>query len=237
MGFLATFLGFVAACAVIAYGGFMLLQLWAEQAYDDLKANTETNCDIDAFVGPQNPPDKLKVTMANKLRLGNRKASKTPIPLECTESSHVKGLYVSRAVENGATDAPTPLNELLPRLKGDGTIDPRDSKKTVIVATIRMGFGHHRLAYSACSWALKQGYTTIFHDLINIESEESKIIGSADSIYSKMSRLSSELGGPVEWLWGKVRRTPRRCIGRYYAILHCSNWSLHAIFSFALYRR
>jgi hypothetical protein len=65
-----------------------------------------------------------------------------------------------------------------------------------------MGFGHHRLAYSACSWALSQKYTTIFHDLINIESEEASLIHSVDALYSKFSRLATELGGPIEKIWG-----------------------------------
>lgn len=198
--------------AVLGAVTYVLLKNWAEGAYAALKEKNAaiSQCDIDAFVmggssdNPQNPPDKIKVCLVNKLRIGSRPASTKPIPLECTPSTHVKGLWVSRAVKAGATDSPTPLADLLPRITSDGLIDPKDKKKTLVVATIRMGFGHHRLAYSACSWALEQGYNTIFHDLINIESEESKLIGSADTIYSKMSRLSSELGGPVEYLWGKV---------------------------------
>lgn len=184
----------VVVSGTILAGGYFALQSWGQTKYDSLQKNTQTQCDIDSFVGPNNPPAKFKVALVNTLRIGNRQAKLTPIPLECTKSEHVPGLYVSRAVKANATDAPVPVQDLLPAA----------GKKTIVVATIRMGFGHHRLAYSACSWALEQGYTTIFHDLINIESDESKLIGSADSIYSKMSQLSSEMGGPVEWLWGKV---------------------------------
>lgn len=194
--------------AVASVAGYYFLQQWAEGAYETLRQRNPTECDIDTFVGPQNPPDKVKVCLVNKLRVGNRTASTTPIPLECTKSPHVEGLYVSRAVTKGSneeTKEAIPLSDLLPRITSEGLIDPNDKKKTIVVATIRMGFGHHRLAYSACSWALEQGYTTIFHDLINIQSEESKLIGSADTIYSKMSRLSTEIGGPIEYLWGKVR--------------------------------
>eukprot|EP00934_Nitzschia_sp_Nitz4_P007839 Nitzschia sp. Nitz4//scaffold247_size31676//27739//29465//NITZ4_007933-RA/size31676-augustus-gene-0.31-mRNA-1//-1//CDS//3329543964//7829//frame0 len=204
--------GWIVALIVIAaiIGAYfaisLVLKAWGASRYDFLKKNTQTNCDIDTFVGEQNPPAKFKVALVNKLRIGNRQARFDPVPLECTPSPHVQGLYVSRAQKKDATDAPTPLGDLLPRVQADGTIDPNDSKKTIIVATIRMGFGHHRLAYSACSWALEQGYTTIFHDLINIECDESKLIGSADSIYSKMSRLSSEMGGPIEYLWGKAMK-------------------------------
>lgn len=209
-----TYLGIgLGILVAVAIGTYIALKQWAEGTYDTLKIRNPSECDIDAFVGSENPPDKIKVCLINKLRVGNRVASSTPIPLECIPSAHVPGLYVSRAVLPAAaaatsTDAvkPTPLSELLPRVTSEGLIDPEDRKKTVVVATIRMGFGHHRLAYSACSWALDQGYTTIFHDLINIQSEESKLIGSADTIYSKMSRLSTEVGGPVEYLWGKAMK-------------------------------
>ena len=79
-------------------------------------------------------------------------------------------------------------------------------KPTVVVGTIRMGFGHHRIAYSACSWALSMGYTTIFHDMLNIESEESELIQELDALYSKFSRLATEVGGPVEKVWGAAMK-------------------------------
>ncbi|CAN0417969.1 unnamed protein product [Discosporangium mesarthrocarpum] len=67
-----------------------------------------------------------------------------------------------------------------------------------------MGFGHHRIAYSACSWALGAGMGTYFHDLLNIKSREAGIIKKADRIYSKGSRLASEMGGAVEKIWGSM---------------------------------
>ena len=180
---------------------YVALSFWAEGAYDYILEHPKTHCDIDAFV--QSPPsNKVKIALAHKLRIGSRQARDTPIALECTQSPHVKGLYVSRNVTADATDKPTPLADLLPRQTQEGIIDPTAffAKKTVVVATIRMGFGHHRLAYSACSWALEQGYTTIFHDLLNIKSDESELINSVDALYSKFSRMASELGGPVEAL-------------------------------------
>ena len=60
-----------------------------------------------------------------------------------------------------------------------------------------MGFGHHRIAYSAASWSMKEGYTTIFHDFLNIESDESDLIKTLDHFYSKFSRIASEFGGSL----------------------------------------
>jgi len=67
-----------------------------------------------------------------------------------------------------------------------------------------MGFGHHRIAYSAASWAISAGHPTIFHDLLNIESPEAALIKDTDELYSKFSRYASELGGPVEKFWGSM---------------------------------
>ena len=189
----------------------VLAQWWGSSAYKAILESPKTECDIDAFVGHKNPVSSFKVAAAHRLRMGWRQARTVPIPLECTPSPHVKGLYVSRnATKEGGQKsddaAAIPLQNLLPRLTAEGTIDKTDSKKTIVVATIRMGFGHHRLAYSACSWAIAKGYTTIFHDLLNISSEESKLIHSVDELYSKFSRMASELGGPIEVLWGKAMK-------------------------------
>lgn len=51
---------------------------------------------------------------------------------------------------------------------------------TVFIGTIRMGFGHHRIAYSASSWGLDAGMGTYFHDLLNIKSKEADKIKKID---------------------------------------------------------
>lgn len=182
-------------------GLYFVLKQWAESAYPKM-VESNPNVDMDAFC-VDSPPSKLKVALAHTLRMGKRQPSLTPIPLECTQSEHVKGLFVSRNVMQDGKEV-TPLQDLLPRVGEDGRLDKKNP--TVVVATIRMGFGHHRLAYSACSWALEQGYTTIFHDLLNIQSDESALIHSVDALYSKFSRLATEWGGPVEKLWGQAMK-------------------------------
>jgi len=168
---------------------------------DELK---EQGVDMDAFCTPS--PKKAKVAAGHYFRMGSRQANTTtPIPLECYPSPHVNGLHVAAAAGNSKQEGAVPMTDLLPKRTSDGKIDPK-GKSTIVVATIRMGFGHHRLAYSASSWALSEGYTTIFHDLINIESEEATLIHSVDALYSKFSRLATELGGTVEKLWGKAMK-------------------------------
>lgn len=190
------------------YGGLgvvvtvMLVKMYLKNKYDKLHNQLleEQDMDMDSFCTAA--PDKAKVALLHIMRMGSKEPSNTPIPLECSLSKHVKGLYVAKATNDGkSSDDCIPIEELMPRRTSDGSIDKR-SKQTLVVATIRMGFGHHRLAYSACSWALSKNYNTIFHDLINIESPEASLIHSVDALYSKFSRLATELGGPIEKIWG-----------------------------------
>ena len=148
----------VAAVMVACYLMFKILQVWAVGAYQNILQNPSTDCDIDTFVGAQNPVAALKVVLAQKIQIGSRRASSDAIPLEVISSPHVEGLRVSRKLSG--SDAAVSVDQLL----------QESDKKTIVIATIRMGFGHHRLAYSAASWALQTRHTTIFHDLLSIES-------------------------------------------------------------------
>jgi hypothetical protein len=174
--------------------------LWAQSAYKSIKESLATKCDIDAFVGVDNPVKSTKVVMAHKLQLGKREPSLEAIPLECFDSPHVPGLKVSR---KSGTPASADIKNVVPLEQ----ILSESRKTPIVIATIRMGFGHHRLAYSAASWALQSGHPTIFHDLLNISSEEADLIKSTDELYSKFSRWASEMGGPVERFWGSLMMT------------------------------
>ena len=123
------------------------------------------------------------------------------LPLKATASPHVEGLRVTSLDDDDEdSDAETLPLPSWPRSIGSNRLP----KLPVIVGTIRMGFGHHRIAYSACSWALDSGSPTYFHDLLGIESKEAQMIRDADKLYSKGSRLASELGGVVEAVWGMI---------------------------------
>mmetsp|Transcript_909 Transcript_909/g.2304 ORF Transcript_909/g.2304 Transcript_909/m.2304 type:complete len:540 (-) Transcript_909:691-2310(-) len=203
----------VAVLAVIIVATYQSLKVWAASAYDFYKNDPPSKCDIDSFVTTSeynsNPPNKLKVSLMHKIQcrgLKGRVARTTPVKLVCTKSPHVDGLYVSRQApsEGGTpTSEPTiPVEEVM-KMKQPG----HEDKPPVIVVTIRMGFGHHRIAYSACSWAMEQGHTTIFHDFLNIDTDEANLIKTLDHIYSKFSRMASELGSYVEKAWGQTMKT------------------------------
>ncbi|MEM7184397.1 MAG: hypothetical protein AAF518_26100 [Spirochaetota bacterium] len=114
------------------------------------------------------------------LKYGISKENRTPLATK--ELAVVPGLKV---LQNGTADTP---------LASDG----------VVVGTVRMGYGHHRMAYSLYSWSLAAGKETYLHDILAIESSESTAIREIDGLYSYWSRLSSEMGGPVEWFWGQL---------------------------------
>lgn len=186
----------IVACIVLGYVVLsVLIQSWAKAAYNRIKENPRTLCDIDAFVGPKNPPKYTKVALIHKIQLGSREASSEKILLEVNSSTHVPGLLVSHKAGASSDDSETtPIDQIL----------AESDSKPIVIATIRMGFGHHRLAYSAASWALETGRTTIFHDLLNIKSPEADLIKTTDELYSKFSRMASEMGGPIEKLWGSA---------------------------------
>ena len=130
-----------------------------------------------------------RFTSRMMLRLALRGIDVNPdreIPLTWHPSPHVDGLRLFTRGHGQADDAYVPPGEGL------------------LVGTVRMGFGHHRIARSVYTWSQALGHTTWLHDLLAIESPEADSIRAMDATYSRYSRLSSNLGGPFEWLWGKL---------------------------------
>ena len=192
----------IIGCAVVLYYVLgLVVGTLATRAYHKLKNSPKTECDIDVFVGPKNPVNAFKCVMIHKAQLGNRKASSEPIELEVVDSPDVPGLRLTRKAGSppGPSSPKSYQNTML--LK---TLLAESEELPIVVATIRMGFGHHRLAYSAASWAMQTGRTAIFHDLLSIHSPEADLLKSTDDLYSRGSRWASEVGGLVEKIWGSV---------------------------------
>ena len=133
----------IVGLALATYVPFKMLQHWAQGEYIRLCNDPKTECDIDAHVGApeKNSVSALKVVAIQKAQLGSRKASLDPIPLECYDSPFIPGLYVTRRAGDKNEGQPDKAESLEDFFK-------KNSKpsKPIIVATIRMGFGHHRLA-------------------------------------------------------------------------------------------
>ena len=68
-----------------------------------------------------------------------------------------------------------------------------DLNKTIVIATIRMGYGHYRLSFAFASAAKALGFTPYWLDFMNIKnSTASQIISHLNSLYSLGSRLSQQ---------------------------------------------
>lgn len=186
---------FILACVLLVlFVCFVVARSVAKRTYEYWLENPKTPLCVDDFVDTEkSPPSYLKIAFLQSLSVGaNRKPSEASVPLAAKESLLVPGLKVTERASESSPDHKIDL-------------DP-ETPAPLIVGTIRMGFGHHRIAYAACSWALEEAanYTTYFHDLLNIESEEADLIRSTDALYSKLSRIASNFGGPIEKLWGKA---------------------------------
>jgi hypothetical protein len=95
-----------------------------------------------------------------------------------------------------------------------GEIPAKQFESDALVGTIRMGYGHHRMAYSVYSWILQKKLKPLLHDLLSIDSNEADAIKEIDGLYSQLSRASSEWGGLTEWAWGQI--TAQGNIGSLY---------------------
>lgn len=75
----------------------------------------------------------------------------------------------------------------------------------IIIGTIRMGFGHYRIALALASVASFLGYTPVWLDLLeNPKTIASKIITGLEGLYSWGSRLSERLPLFNALIWEKV---------------------------------
>ena len=186
---------FLAATAVVLslIAGFILLVMAVlASMYSKIIAGNGVN--VDKYVNDPTPSffSRFKVVFIHYfVNVGRHKASRTPLPLEAKPSPHMPGLQVTS--KEGQEKEATPLTG-------------EKLKSAIVVGTIRMGFGHHRIAYAASSWGVASGKTTYFHDLLNIDSAEATLIKEMDKGYSKASRMATEMGGAVEALWGSLTR-------------------------------
>lgn len=198
--------------AIVFVGLFILLKLvqnYTKSIYLKWLNNPSTPLDVDSFVDTEtNPPKYLKVVFLQKMSVGDRKPEDYTVPLSSAPSPHFPGLQVTERLDQrvGSNMKPSSNASKL-------SLDP-EKPCPLFIGTIRMGFGHHRIAYAACSWALDadadnstgvstKDRSTYFHDLLNIDSPEADLIKATDAVYSKMSRIASNMGGLVENIWGK----------------------------------
>ncbi len=94
---------------------------------------------------------------------------------------------------------------------------PIDPLKSVVIGTIRMGFGHYRMGLAAASAAHSMGYTPYWLDYLAIKaSTASKIIDYLNNWYSIASRVSQKSKFFNDFIWEKATSEWSRPI-TYYA--------------------
>jgi hypothetical protein len=74
----------------------------------------------------------------------------------------------------------------------------------VLVSTVRMGFGHYRIAMAGASAARAMGFTPYWFDLLSIPGITSDVIGWCNRWYSRWSRISQRSGAFNRFVWEPV---------------------------------
>lgn len=74
----------------------------------------------------------------------------------------------------------------------------------IIISTIRMGFGHYRIAMAGVSAARAMGFTPYWLDLLSIPGMPTDIINFCNSNYSRFSRMSQSSSWFNKNIWEPV---------------------------------
>ena len=82
--------------------------------------------------------------------------------------------------------------------------EPISKENTVICSTIRMGFGHYRIAMAGASCAKAMGFTPYWLDLLAIPGITTDIINYCNTWYSKFSRISQRSKLFNKYVWESV---------------------------------
>jgi len=79
--------------------------------------------------------------------------------------------------------------------------DPIQKENAVVVSTIRMGFGHYRIAMAGVSCARAMGFQPYWLDLLSIPGVPTDVINWCNSNYSRFSRLSQRSKLFNKYIW------------------------------------
>lgn len=82
--------------------------------------------------------------------------------------------------------------------------EPIRNENAVICSTIRMGFGHYRIALAGVSCARAMGFTPYWLDLLSIPGITTDVINWCNTGYSRFSRLSQRSKLFNKYVWESV---------------------------------
>ena len=100
----------------------------------------------------------------------------------------------------------------------DGGGEPIDPDTGVICATVRMGFGHYRIAMAGMSAARAMGFTPYWLDLLAIPGISSDVINWWNTNYSKFSRLSQRSKLFNKYVWESITTGDKTLPGLNWAL-------------------
>jgi hypothetical protein len=96
--------------------------------------------------------------------------------------------------------------------------DPIDPDRGVICATVRMGYGHYRIAMAGASCARAMGYTPYWLDLLAIPGITSDVINWWNTEYSRFSRISQRNRLFNKYVWEAITTGDRTLPGLWWAL-------------------
>lgn len=108
--------------------------------------------------------------------------------------------YVLSAVDNRYLGDVFGLKDILRDAQGE----PIRKENAVVISTIRMGFGHYRIAMAGVSAARAMGFTPYWLDLLAIPGVTTDVINYCNRNYSFFSRLSQRSGFFNKYVWESV---------------------------------
>jgi hypothetical protein len=88
-------------------------------------------------------------------------------------------------------------------VRGEGG-EPIERENAVICSTVRMGFGHYRIAMAGASCARAMGFTPYWLDLLAIPGITTDVINWCNTWYSRWSRLSQRSKLFNKYVWEPV---------------------------------
>jgi UDP-N-acetylglucosamine:LPS N-acetylglucosamine transferase len=99
--------------------------------------------------------------------------------------------------------------------------EPLREENAIIVSTIRMGYGHYRIAMAGASAARAMGFTPYWLDLLAIPGVTTDVINYCNHNYSFFSRLSQRSAFFNKYIWESVT-TGERTLPGLWTLLN--NW-------------
>ncbi|MFP4230553.1 MAG: DUF6938 domain-containing protein [Spirochaetaceae bacterium] len=87
---------------------------------------------------------------------------------------------------------------------GEATGEEVDPTRHLICSTVRMGFGHYRIAMAGASCAAAMGFEPVWLDLLGVPGITSQVIDFCNSGYSRFSRMSQKSELFNRFVWEKV---------------------------------